>query len=355
MCKILEIRIPNHFLITHTQLIVTLKSTLDQLFNSSQKNAAVNHLVHNCFKIALAYLQHRLRRGTLLDNQFGISNEDLALDCIAELFQRDEQGQFLVFEQYFAALNWQSLPEEEIKITLRRLVFSKVNEGLFSNYREEDPNLAKIIRNIKEATKKDQRVHLVKMRESSWLIVGDEDTELNPQPLAPSEILEAYLLTVVCNTSNTYRAVSSFADFIAEHPYYANGYPLSAFAQLLRASYLGRIIPEAQTEEINYEPIEVENAIQRAVAYVKNTLYDSYVAGGKLSMNLFDNYVNAVQKTLKSTFTRYAESTDSQFEALRTYMPDLSKDAYMQNHRNILQYLFKLSRTHMISYLQEEV
>lgn len=333
---------------------MTLKSTLNQIFSGDHTHQAVNHLVQICFKIALAYLHHRLRRGSLVDNQFGISNEDLALDCIAELYQRDDNGQFIVLEQYFNSAKWEALSEEEIKVALRRLVFSKVNEGLFRNYREEDPNLAKIIRNIKEASKQDKRVHLVRTRDSSWLVVGPSADEPNHLPLAPVEVLEAFMRSVVCTTSNTYKAVSALADFVAEHPHYCNGYPMSAFAQVLRASFIGRVTPETQTEELSFEPIEVENAIQRAVSKVRNSLQDSYVRGGKLSLTLFNNYVDAVKKILKSTFTLYPDSIDSQYEALQTVMPGLSKDVYMSQHRNILQYLFKLSRTEMLAYLKDE-
>ena len=107
--------------------------------------------------------------------------------------------------------------------------------------------------------------------------------------------------------------------------------------------------------EYYYEPVEVEHAIQSSINHVRTTLCDSYVRRGKLSLSLFDKYCKAVYKILKSTFTLYPEAIDSQFEALRTLIPDLSKDVYMTQHRNILQYLFKLSRSHMIAYLQEDV
>lgn len=330
---------------------MTLKATLSQIFSAHPNHQAVNNLVQICFRIALAYLHHRLRRGSLVDNQFGISNEDLALDCIAELYQRDEQNAFVVLALYFNNCNWETMSEAELKIALRRLVFSKVNEGLFRNYREEDPNLAKIIRNIKEATKQDKRVSLVKSKEASWLVIGDKNTAVNNLPLAPAEILEAHMLSVLCHTSNTYRAVSAFADFAKAHPHYCNGYPLSGFAQILRASFMGAVVPTEDIEESSYAPIEVEQAIQQAITHVRSTLYDTYVRGGKLSRALFDTYVKAVGKTLKSTFTRYPESVDSQFEALRAFIPDLSKETYMQQHRNVLQYLFKLSRARMIAYL----
>lgn len=332
---------------------MTLQATLSQVFSTHPQHQAVNNLVQICFRIALAYLHHRLRRGSLVDNQFGISNEDLALDCIAELYQRDEHNQFVVLSQYFDTCNWETLSEEDLKVALRRLVFSKVNEGLFRNYREEDPNLAKIIRNIKEAAKQDKRISLVRSKEASWLVMGDKDAAVNHLPLAPAEILQAHMLSILCNTSNTYKAVSAFADFIEAHPHYCNGYPLSGFAQVLRASFMGAVVPGASDIEASYAPIEVEQAIQQAVTYVRTTLYDTYVRGGKLSRARFETYVKAVGKTLKSTFTRYPESVDSQFEALRSFIPDLSKETYMQQHRNVLQYLFKLSRAHMIAYLSE--
>ncbi len=332
---------------------MTLKATLSEVFSPTPTHRAVNNLVQICFRIALAYLHHRLRRGSLVDNQFGISNEDLALDCIAELYQRNEENRFIVLYQYFNTYNWKALSEEELKVALRRLVFSKVNEGLFRNYREADPNLAKIIRNIKEAAKQDKRVSLVKSKEASWLVIGDKDTQVNHLPLAPAELLEAHMLAVLCNTSNTYKAVSAFADFIAEHPAYCNGYPLSGFAQVLRASFMGAAVQNEDAEEASYAPLEVEQAIQQAITYLRSTLFDSYVRGGKLSRTRFETYVKAVGKTLKSTFTRYPESVDSQFEALRSFIPDLSKETYMQQHRNVLQYLFKLSRAHMIAYLRD--
>ena len=186
---------------------VTIKETLSQLFNEPRQHVAINHIVQQCFNIALAYLHHRLRRGSLIDNQFGISNEDLAMDCIAELYQRDETGTFIVLRQYFDSISWEKLSDEELQVALRRLVFSKVNEGLFRNYREEDPNLAKIIRNIKEAVKHKEKVNLMRYRETNWLVYGPEDATLNHLPLAPAEVLEAYLFSVVCNTSNVYTAV----------------------------------------------------------------------------------------------------------------------------------------------------
>ena len=342
-----------HLVCAHAPIVVSLHRIIAQIIAPTVSRDAVNELVHTCYKMSLAYLHHRLRRGSLVDHQFGISNEDLALDCIAELFQRDDAGRFPVLEQYFEPLRWEALTEEALQIALRRLVFSKVNENLFRSYREEDPNLAKIIRNIKEAVKHEQGVSLVRHQESSWVVAGSPDTPVDGNPLAPPEILESHLLSVLCSTSNTYTAVASFAAFVEEHPYYCNGYPLSAFARALRTAFAGRRVLEDEKVPV-FEPVEVESAIQRAVSYVRAALHETYVRGGKLSQRLFETYLSAVKTVLQATFTLTEEHVESQYDALSTLLPGLSKDAYMAEHRNILQYLFKLSRSRMVYYLQDE-
>ncbi len=333
---------------------MTLQHTLHRIVTEKPDREAVNHLVQTSFRMALAYLHHRLRRGSLVDYQFGISNEDLAMDCIADLYQRDESGRFSVIDQYFSTMNWTQLSEEDTRIALRRLVFSKVNESLFRSYREEDPNLAKIIRNVKEAVKNDSCVSLIRYREASWLVAGPEDSDISKLPIAPPEILEAHLTSVVCGTSNTYKVVYSFVDFVAANPHYANAYPLTAFAQILRTSFQCRTVPETESEAPVFEPIEVESAIQKAIHYVRSSLHDTYVRGGKISHSLFDTYVRTVDKILNAHFAPVPDPVHSQYDALSSFMPELSKDQYMRDHRNILQYLFKLSRSRMIYYLSEE-
>ena len=96
----------------------------------------------------------------------------LALDCIADTFQRDENGHFTTLITYFESLNWRQLSDADLTIALRRLIFSKVNEGLFRSYRAEDPNLARIIRNIKEAVKRNDSFSLHREREVQWIVVG---------------------------------------------------------------------------------------------------------------------------------------------------------------------------------------
>lgn len=331
-----------------------LHTTLERVLTSTPDRAAVNQLVQKCCTIGLSFLRFQLQRGALDDYRFGIPTEDLALDCIADTFQRDEAGHFVTLETYFNSIEWQKLSEEDLNIALRRLIFSKVNEGLFRSYRSEDPNLARIIRNVKEAIKRNTTFSLYREREVQWIVVGNDQTP-NSLPLAPPEVLEAYLTSLLCNTSNTYTAVYAFEEFLRLHPYYRNAFPMSEYARILRTCFQNREVPDDDVQEINLSVMDIENALMKTIAFVRSKLQETYVRKGKLSMSMFETYVKALQKILASHFGFPSESVSSQYDALATVIPGLSKDAFHNEHRNIMQYLFKISRTHMIGYLQDPV
>ena len=334
---------------------MTLRNTLQKVISRTPDREAVNSLVQLCANIGLSFLRFQTQRGALDNYRFGIPTEDLALDCIADTFQRNEEGHFVTLENYFGPLNWEQLSEEELSVALRRLIFSKVNEGLFRSYRAEDPNLARIIRNIKEAVKRNDCFSLHREREVQWLIVGVNAKPDNRLPLVPAEILETYLTSLLCNTSNTYSAVYAFADFLKLHPYYRNAFPLSEYARVLRSCFKNREVPDNPVQEINISLLDMENALRKTMNHVRTRLHETYVRKGKISRSMFDTYISALQKILASHFGFPSESVSSQYDALATLMPGLSRDSFQNEHRNVMQYLFKVSRNQMIGYLHDPV
>ena len=336
---------------------MNIKKQLNLTINASHPDrVATNELVQLCNRLALAYLRHRKRSGSIQQDCFGINLEDLAIDCFAELFQRDDTGRLIVLEKYFGTMPWSSMSEQELFVAFRRLVCSKVNEGLFRNYRDDDPNLARIIRNVKEAIKRDDALKLVRLNDGAWLMPTDAGETPNNLPLAPLEILQPYLFQHLAPQGNTYVTVSSFVQFVKEHPHYRNGFPITGFAQALRQAFAlrGDSVESAQEDNDAFEVREIEDAIAIAADQIQHKMKDTYLKKGKLCPNLFNTYFQAVQHILKSHFVRESDYVRSHFDALKVFMPDVSREAYATEHRNILQYLFKLSRTQMIDYLQAE-
>ena len=331
-----------------------IKNIIASTLSEKPDRHAVNELVDECYRLALAYLQKKARSGYLLPHLFGLTLEDLALDCFADLFQRDENGKFNLLHQYFNSVEWKDENDHDVYIVLRRLIFSKVNEGLFRRYREADPTLAKIIRNIKDAVKADENLYLARYNGSAWLILGDEGTEMNNLPIAPVEVLEAHLISYLCRSASSHELVSSFVKFIGEQPYYCNGYPVTGFAQAIRAAYVhvGETAVVVEEPDQLLRPEEVEQAIHHATQKVQSVMHESYVKKGKVCLTTFETYFKTVKDILTSQFVRDANPVGSYFDALQNYIPALSRTSYSQEHRNILEYITKLSRSQLLVYLR---
>ena len=102
-----------------------------------------------CQRVAIVYLSGKVSSGHLDPARFGLDLRDLAVDSVADLFRRSQDGQFPSFQRYFTPLRKSLVSEAEYLGALRRLLFSHINQHLFRLHREFDPSLGKIIRNIK--------------------------------------------------------------------------------------------------------------------------------------------------------------------------------------------------------------
>jgi len=109
-------------------------------------------------KISLSYLKYQEVIGKHIRwERRGKSGEleDMAIDCVAGLFMRNENNEFVQLRRYFGPyLDTNSvLNDVELLIMLRRLVIKKTKQELSRIFKERDPEGAKIIRNIRVAVK----------------------------------------------------------------------------------------------------------------------------------------------------------------------------------------------------------
>lgn len=337
---------------THKGRKSRIKDILDEVFSAQPAPGAVNMLVRESHRMARAYLLQKVRRGNLQPDFFGLTLDDLALDCLADLFQRDEAGHFVQLTAYFTAFDWQDKEDVDLAIALRRLVFSKVNEGLFRRYREADPSLAKLIRNLKLAVNASSELTLLRRGAELWLVVGDLSHAL---PMVPPELLEAYLIMLTEGTRPLSEMLSAFVSFTRRETSYCNGYTLTGFAQVIRGLFVNL---ESGSTDRQEEPVflasNVERAIQRATDHIKAAKYDSYVGRKKLDEETYDTYFRTVRDILAAQYINNTLPEVSYFEALKRYKPALTETDYRGRHRHILEYITKLTHASLIRYLRTD-
>lgn len=86
-------------------------------------------------KISLSYLKYQEVIGKRIRRESSKNMgelEDLARDCVAGLFMRNESGDFIQFKKYFAqnTSNLEHLNDMEILVLLRRLIIKKTKQEL---------------------------------------------------------------------------------------------------------------------------------------------------------------------------------------------------------------------------------
>lgn len=336
---------------------LTTREALAATLCERPTQTGVNYLIHISTRMALAYLYQKARLGSLRPEHFGLSYEDMALDTMAELFQRDDAGRFVELRSYFNTVEWEDANEAEVEIALRRIVFSKVSEGLFRRFRENDPNLGKVIRNIKDAANATSAVRLERHRRRLWIVVGAEGDDLmTDKPMVPPEIIEAYVTAALGSSGQMQQAVTALASFLEMHPYYRNGFPVSEFGKIVRSAFirLGASMSDESTPERHFSGEEVAQALDAAILTVRSKAFATYVAKNKVDTQTFALYLRTVRDVLESQYVHDTSSAYSHFDVMATHDPELTEDEYRRSHRNRVEYMVKLARTHLSEHLLDE-
>lgn len=337
---------------------VEMRNTVQSVLSESPHRNAVQTLYGECHRFALAYLRCK-RRGHYLKERIGLSLEDLAVDCIADLFERDEDGRFVQLSEYFNSAGWPNLSEEAATIALRRLVFSKVSDGLFRRHREADPQVAKIIRNLKLATKNVLGVTLSRRGKALWLVVRDSDApasdvSLRNSDVIPPELVEAQILAHLHESTTMEHVLTSFVELVRAWPSYRNGYPISTFARVVNDAFrrFGEVSSDSSEREELLLPSEIDQAVEKVTRSVESEMYSTYVGRKKLVPSRYQAYCLTAGDILRSQFLSGAADRISYYEALKFHLPELTVSSYRDDHRHVLEYLAKVSRRRLVTHFE---
>lgn len=322
----------------------------------SGDSRACRKVAEYCHQNALAYLNYKLDNSDnkLLKGYLG--KDDLAWDCIAGLFKRDEDGHYVILREFFDDKNLDKLSENETKMALRRLVFSKVNDGIFRNFGSYDPSLRKIIRNIKLAVKDIEDLQIRNLKGQKILqLPADDQTNL---PGIPVEFLEIRLFHRIGQKMTTPEIIEEVKQILESQQLYRPSISLSQLAISIRKVYarMNNVTEEDYSDERDtYMNGEVKACLRAAIKEQKKQLLGTYVESGKMERKRFETYFKAVEDVIRDKFIKKNPNADTYFEHLQTYWPDLTKQEYRKEHRQYLEYLMKKTRHHFLEKLRKDL
>lgn len=312
-------------------------------------------LVTQCSKIAEAYLRTKAKKHDHLI-QFFSSYPDFALDAIAELFQR-KSNRLVVFEKWVDRIDFEELTDSELFIQFRRLVFSSVNDHIFSSYGKMDASLAKIIRNIKRVVSEEEVDGLrIDSNTQSIVVVGTNDICLEMNP----ELLEIKLSHRLPKTSNTLEILEQVRLALetaeADSPSIRIG--ITTLASIIRRLFTRMQEFETQDVSVSHPFIkdeEWEAFIVKAVERTKMDFYTSYVVSNKISASMFNAYFYIISQILQADYITQISSKPSFYDHFQRVLPDINKEEYRNTHRVIVEYFVKNCRKELQRLIKKEI
>ena len=348
---------------------------------------ATRRVVRHCHQIARATLRQQQRTGSLREDVLGEDAGDLAMDAIAELFERDDQGRFSELRAYFGGQLAAGRSEQEVEEKLRRLVQSAVTDWLFEAYRAADRSLSNQIRALKRAVGRREDARLQRRGTVQWveLATGEtstgetstgetadenasraEDLPKDPSRLGrrrpgrpmPLQVLEAHLTGAVAEAGSTGDLLEKALSALREHPVYEAAYPLTRLAQAMRSA---RVRVQAVTEhsgtsvspeEPLLRPGETQRYIDETLRALQAEKRETYVGQSKLTEETYVAYFRALRDRLEARFVPPGDPEMTHYEALSGHLP-LGKDEYREEHRSMFEYLERQAREKLVGRLEE--
>lgn len=334
---------------------VHIPPLLRKVLSGTASLSDINKLVRYAHHFALTRLKQLLASGKLYLQSFPLSLESTALDCIAELFERDSEGVFIELEHFFCVehhLN--ELSDDDLIAYFRSLIFTKLHDGIFSLYRENDPVLSKILRNVKSAVQKSNCFVITQVLGMSVIAYrAKEDRKHLPE--IPLEKIEQYFNRNVSKANNVQPYLRVIEQMLNDEKEYSTTLSLIDVCVAIKRHLIQCHSPLSETA-LKEDPFLYEDAtllIDKTLLYLRKQLYKRFVIKNKLSEKHFSAYINAISCMVKDTFL-LNDGTEKRYgDYLQQQLPEITYDEYRLLHRKQFEYMAKLIKKEVRERLRE--
>ena len=337
---------------TRSEDIVPL---LAHIVRPSPDQAAQEAFVLLCQRMAAAYVRVKVAGSAFDPSRLGLSASDFAFDAIADLFRRDDKGCFPTFAGLFSGTPAGTRPGEEVERLVRHLVFTAVDRHIFRSYRDSDPMLAKLLRNIKLTLRTHPLAEIVEIRGELMVVPRCRTTIHEHLPVLPSEIMEAEVAARLPGVLDLREMLSALVSVLAEQTDHSRRYPVMGVAMIFRSIYARSAAVEPDVDPIDgMTDEELERFLRPALGKVLQRTGRKYIEDGKISERELQIYARALFDMILDRFTRRESETTPLFSHVMRHDPSVTQQEYSDRHRAILEYLLKLVHRELKELLQEE-
>jgi hypothetical protein len=333
-----------------------VRPVINTILNGHPSTNSVNELIFICRKIALVHLRRKAVSGRLHPDICSIPLTNLAIDCIADLFQQDDDGNVVQIRSYFDGLSVESISDEDLLTHLRRLICSRVNQSIFRIYNEMDPSLGKILRNIKLAMGALDNFNVID-RFGENCIIPSNCESLEQLPVIDQTDLERQMRKNANGSESIPKLMAILSRYLRGQKENSRIVPLTTVAFIFRSIYSIQIdIDSGDTcMEDRFIAGDVASLIQELCRRMMSENELKYVQKKKIEPETFKKYFNVIEENLYQTIIGQDGDRASYYESLSSLIPGLTKEEYRKVHKSKIEYLARLTHKQVIKELKKNM
>jgi hypothetical protein len=306
---------------------------------------SINQLVEICQKIASTYLHYNYKKVFRFLQNEDLSLEEFALDAIAPLFTKENGAQEISLKQSFLKWDPPIYSEEDALYFLNKVVSHRVEQHIFLILGEEDPVFSKILHSVNYLIKTQgyKKIHSF----GKTFIV---ESNYNEDRIGYIDRLEFEQLPSAL-FNNRKLLLEKIINFIESETNFSPAIPLNDLIYRLKHISISEFITTEASEE-SRKQFEIDELINYAMTRSIEKLNASYYQKGKLNISETESMRKALKDLCEDL--KNGGINPGLYNYLLPHMDSLTKEAYQQNYHNILEYLFKITKSIIAEKIKEK-
>lgn len=338
----------------------SLKIGIQKALNNSITEIELTELVKLSRIIVRSYLNHiRFSLKYLCQNQ-GLTENDLAYECIAEVFARDSEKKFFRIEKFCNALHGgiEKIAEIEIFLAYKSFLLKTVDSQIALLFAREDPTGSKIHRNIRDAVRKTDMFDF--QRGMFGAIISPKYIEpLEHLPAFPIEDLEQeYLSNNKNRKQNFLDHIQIIYDIVASQNEYSRVIPIFDLVKIFKKYFSADALIDLSdlnllTDGKGLSNVEIEEFQSKVLAAMKEKILIKYFAKGKFNREQAEAIYFAL-RDIVNDWCFNGECQEAFYNYLNRYLK-IDESLYSTIYKAKLEYLVKLAREEFISLFDSEL
>ncbi|MCK5149107.1 hypothetical protein KAR48_20290 [bacterium] len=334
-----------------------LRRLLQRFCSAHPTDAEVRQLVEMSAQLALRYLKYKQSRGFVIAESRAYHAEELkslAIDLIAELFERNDFGEFIIIRNYFTPHLSESSTEIELSIYLRRLITNHIEQRLTRIYKERDPEAAKIIKNIKIAVANNLNLSMVHHGNVNYVTPNDlpdisQVAQINDDGMGQG-LINNVAISLFRPVDTIPVMLKKLFTLLKQEPALPNCLALNVLMRIIRdyrkhidysSALANRISIDNDPERLVFHQ-EMVGQIKRIQKELFRKVDVSYRDKGKLSEEDTEALKSALALMTKDLVN--GDTLDTHYFYIHEMMPAVSMDEYNLKYRKQFEYFVRILR-----------